>query len=132
MGKMPKNSLGKFSELKLHCFCLFDTYSMPKNMYSAQDSKIQTDIKFYFNWRYVSSSCLIFINLYLQLVKGFRIGIFATIVTILKLHNYKLFADASHQRVFLVGFKIPIIGFQRVQKVFFLPFLVHRIKNNVF
>ena len=34
MGKMPTNSLGKSSELKLHCFCLFDAYSMPKNMYS--------------------------------------------------------------------------------------------------
>ena len=34
MGKMPTNWLGKSSELKLHCFCLFDTYSMPKNMCS--------------------------------------------------------------------------------------------------
>ena len=34
MGKMPTNSLGKSSELKLHCFCLFDAYSMPKDMCS--------------------------------------------------------------------------------------------------
>jgi hypothetical protein len=27
-------------------------------------------------------------------------GIFSTIVPILKLHNYKLFADANHQRAF--------------------------------
>jgi hypothetical protein len=32
---MPTNALGKSSELKLHCFCLFDAYSMPKNMCSA-------------------------------------------------------------------------------------------------
>ena len=36
MGKMPTNSLGKSSELKLHCFCLFDAYSMPKDMCSEQ------------------------------------------------------------------------------------------------
>ena len=35
MGKMPTNSLGKSSELKLHCFCLFDAYSMPKDMCSS-------------------------------------------------------------------------------------------------
>ena len=35
MGKMPTNSLGKSSELKLHCFCLFDAYSMPKGTYSV-------------------------------------------------------------------------------------------------
>ena len=35
MGKMPTDSLGKSSELKLHCFCLFDAYSMPKDIYSA-------------------------------------------------------------------------------------------------
>ena len=35
MGKMPTNWLGKSSELKLHCFCLFDAYSMPKNMCSV-------------------------------------------------------------------------------------------------
>ena len=28
------NSIGKSSELKLHCFCLFDAYSMPKDIYS--------------------------------------------------------------------------------------------------
>ena len=28
--------IGKSSELKLHCFCLFDAYSMPKDMCSAQ------------------------------------------------------------------------------------------------
>ena len=32
---MPTNSLGKSSELKLHCFCLFDAYSMPKDMCSV-------------------------------------------------------------------------------------------------
>ena len=35
MGKMPTNSLGKSSELKLHCFCLFDAYSMPKDICSV-------------------------------------------------------------------------------------------------
>ena len=35
MGKMPTDSLGKSSELKLHCFCLFDAYSMPKDMCSV-------------------------------------------------------------------------------------------------
>ena len=35
MGKMPTNSLGKSSELELHCFCLFDAYSMPKDMCSV-------------------------------------------------------------------------------------------------
>ena len=34
MGKMPTDSLCKSSELKLHCFCLFDAYSMPKDMCS--------------------------------------------------------------------------------------------------
>ena len=34
MGKMPINWLGKSSELKLHCFCLFDAYMMPKDMCS--------------------------------------------------------------------------------------------------
>ena len=35
MGKMPTDSSGKSSESKLHCFCLFDAYSMPKEMYSV-------------------------------------------------------------------------------------------------
>ena len=35
MGKIPTNSLGKSSELKLHCFCLYNAYSMPKNIYSV-------------------------------------------------------------------------------------------------
>ena len=35
MGKMPTNSLGKSSELKLHCFCLIDAYSMPKDICSV-------------------------------------------------------------------------------------------------
>ena len=35
MGKMPTDSLCKSSELKLHCFCLFDAYSMPKDMCSV-------------------------------------------------------------------------------------------------
>ena len=35
MGKMPTDSLGKSSELKLHCFCLFDAYSMPNDMCSV-------------------------------------------------------------------------------------------------
>ena len=29
------NWIGKSSELRLHCFCLFDAYSMPKDMYSV-------------------------------------------------------------------------------------------------
>ena len=37
MGKMPTNSLGKSSELKLHCLCLFDAYSMPKDICSVAD-----------------------------------------------------------------------------------------------
>ena len=40
MGKMPTNALGKSSELKLHCFCLFDAYSMPKDMCSAIQKRI--------------------------------------------------------------------------------------------
>ena len=32
---MPTNWLGKSSELKLHCFCLIDAYSMPKDICSA-------------------------------------------------------------------------------------------------
>ena len=39
MGKIPTNSLGKSSELKLHCFCLFDAYSMPKDKYSVSRKK---------------------------------------------------------------------------------------------
>ena len=35
MGKMPTNSLGKSSELKLQCFCLIDAYSMPKDICSV-------------------------------------------------------------------------------------------------
>ena len=35
MGKIPTNSLGKSSELKLHCFCLYNAYSMPKDIYCA-------------------------------------------------------------------------------------------------
>ena len=31
---MPTNWLGKSSELKLHCFCLIDAYSMPKDICS--------------------------------------------------------------------------------------------------
>ena len=37
MGKIPTNSLGKSSELKLHCFCLYNAYSMPKDIYSVND-----------------------------------------------------------------------------------------------
>ena len=32
---MHINWIGKSSELKLHCFCLFDAYSMPKDIYSV-------------------------------------------------------------------------------------------------
>ena len=32
---MHINWIGKSSELKLHCFCLFDAYSMPKDMCSV-------------------------------------------------------------------------------------------------
>ena len=39
MGKIPTNSLGKSSELKLHCFCLYNAYSMPKDIYSVGRSK---------------------------------------------------------------------------------------------
>ena len=35
MGKMPTDSLCKSSELKLHCFCLIDAYSMPKDICSV-------------------------------------------------------------------------------------------------
>ena len=37
MGKIPTNWLGKSSELKLHCFCLIDAYSMPKDICSEVD-----------------------------------------------------------------------------------------------
>jgi hypothetical protein len=33
---MHINWIGKSSELKLHCFCLFDAYSMPENIYSVE------------------------------------------------------------------------------------------------
>ena len=33
---MPTNWLGISSELKLHCFCLIDAYSMPKDICSAK------------------------------------------------------------------------------------------------
>ena len=46
MGKMPTNSLGKSSELKLHCFCLFDAYSMPKDMCSVDTLKKQVEASF--------------------------------------------------------------------------------------
>ena len=45
MGKMPTDSLGKSSELKLHCFCLFDAYSMPKDMCSALKYKLMIIFK---------------------------------------------------------------------------------------
>ena len=32
MGKIPTNSLSKPSELELHCFCLYNAYSMPKDI----------------------------------------------------------------------------------------------------
>ena len=35
---MHINWIGKSSELKLHCFCLFDAYSMPKDMCSEIES----------------------------------------------------------------------------------------------
>ena len=42
MGKMPINWLGKSSELKLHCFCLFDAYRMPKDMCSVGSIPTET------------------------------------------------------------------------------------------
>ena len=42
MGKMPTDSLCKSSELKLHCFCLIDAYSMPKDICSARQKQKQT------------------------------------------------------------------------------------------
>ena len=36
MGKIPTNSSGKSSELKLHCFCIYNAYSMPKDIYSVR------------------------------------------------------------------------------------------------
>ena len=36
MGKMPTNSLGKSFELKLHCFCLYNAYNIPKDIYSVK------------------------------------------------------------------------------------------------
>ena len=41
MGKIPTNSLGKSSELKLHCFCLYNAYNIPIDTYSAYLSYIQ-------------------------------------------------------------------------------------------
>ena len=45
MGKMPTDSLCKSSELKLHCFCLFDAYSMPKDMCSVASSCSFAELK---------------------------------------------------------------------------------------
>ena len=47
MGKMPINWLGKSSELKLHCFCLFDAYRMPKDMCSVSCQVMADMDKFY-------------------------------------------------------------------------------------
>ena len=47
MGKIPTNSLGKSSELKLHCFCLFDAYSMPKDIYSAAQIGNKVNYKYF-------------------------------------------------------------------------------------
>ena len=41
MGKIPTNSLGKSFELKLHCFCLYNAYSMPKDIYSVSELEKQ-------------------------------------------------------------------------------------------
>ena len=35
MGKISTNSLGKSAKLKLHWFCLYNAYSMPKDIYSV-------------------------------------------------------------------------------------------------
>ena len=57
---MPKNWIGKSSELKLHCFCLFDAYSMPKDMCSEvaelweKNSKKLMHQKHYVNTKYRS------------------------------------------------------------------------------
>ena len=38
---MHLNWIGKSSELELHCFCLFDAYSMPKDMCSVDVMKLR-------------------------------------------------------------------------------------------
>ena len=43
---MHINLIGKFFELELHCFCLFDAYSMPKDSYS--EGKRQCCPSFFF------------------------------------------------------------------------------------
>ena len=48
MSKMPTNWLGKSSELKLHCFCLFDAYSMPK--YMCSEVPVQLLLELEPNW----------------------------------------------------------------------------------
>ena len=63
MGKMPTNSLGKSSESKLHCFCLFDAYSMPKDMCSVFESK---EIAKYRKFETEIYTCLLYI--YLQIM----------------------------------------------------------------
>ena len=40
---MHINWIGKSSELKLHCFCLIDAYSMPKDICSVKENA-QMDI----------------------------------------------------------------------------------------
>ena len=37
--------MGKSSELKLHCFCLFDAYSMPKDMCSAMTLRLAFSVR---------------------------------------------------------------------------------------
>ena len=60
MGKIPTNSLGKSSELKLHCFCLYNAYSMPKDIYSEHDFSLllQTSMRLH-EWRNLSKFTVI-------------------------------------------------------------------------
>ena len=53
---MHINWIGKSSELKLHCFCLFGAYSMPKDKYSVAPidwNRSNLSVKAYYNYTFI-------------------------------------------------------------------------------
>ena len=67
---MHINWIGKSSELKLHCFCLFDAYSMPKDIYSAYLSKDTYPCAFLLRWitKTTKTSVLVLASVVLALI----------------------------------------------------------------
>ena len=85
MGKMPTNSLGKSSELKLHCFCLFYAYSMPKDICSAR-------CKFSFSKKIVLKKSLSFNKGCTTNEKSYM---FMTVSQMPQIHTYLVKGDTS-------------------------------------